>query len=81
LSDQVFVDRQLAPLPAANSNRTQIVQAACGNSLTSSAPAFAQLATAQAATAQVCHWSAAHREQQAEVCTNYPGPGLIAGEQ
>jgi hypothetical protein len=48
LSDQVFVDRQLAPLPAANSNRTQIVQAACGNSLTSSAPAFALLATAQA---------------------------------
>jgi hypothetical protein len=71
LNDQVFVDRQLAPLPAANSNRTQIVQAACGNSLTSSAPAFAQLATALAATAQVCRWSAAHRHQQAAACTNF----------
>lgn len=55
------------------------MQAAFGNTLTASAAAFALLATAQAATVQVCHWSAADHEQQAEACMNYPGPGSIAG--
>ncbi|MFZ3203438.1 MAG: hypothetical protein WA161_06140 [Pseudomonas sp.] len=51
------------------------MQAAFGNTLTASAPAFALLATARAATVQVCRWSAAHREQQAEACTNFQAPG------
>ena len=49
------------------------MQAAFGNTLTASAPAFALLATAT--TVQVCRWSTAHREQQAEACTNFQAPG------
>ncbi|MDP3976738.1 MAG: hypothetical protein Q8P85_01885 [Pseudomonas sp.] len=54
------------------------MQAAFGNTLTASAPAFVLLATARAAIVQGGRWSAAQRAQQAKACTSYPGPGSIA---